>query len=379
MEKPIVLIVDDEAVNLSILSRLPSPSYLVHACRSGEQALHYNANTAQTPDLILLDVMMPGMDGYAVLSCLQKNEKSQDIPVLFVTALGEIQNEEYGLQMGAVDYLTKPLKPVLVLSRVRTHLEIKRSRGRLKSQKDQLEAEVARYMREILTTQDDCLGALAQLAETRDSNAGRHIERTQAYVEILARRLQSHHRFASDLEDLALSRILKAIPLHDIGIIGVPDSILLKRGKLGSEEWETMKTHCLAGANTIGNAIDRMERSAVSSLGRNKPEFLRFLETAKEIALHHHERWDGTGYPDGLSKLAPPLPARLMSLADVYDALTNPQIYRDAWSTEDAADYIRRQRGLHFDPDIVDAFDAEWTTFQNMYGMLSDCTDINSL
>ncbi len=397
MSKSTILIVDDEPINLVVLNQLLTTNYLVQACKSGEQAIR-NAAREPKPDLILLDVMMPGMDGYTVLSRLRENEKTRDIPVIFVTALDDEIDEERGFELGAVDYIAKPIKPAIVKARVMAHLEIKQARDRLKNQNAWLETEVARRIRENLMIQDISLCALAQLAETRDSDTGKHILRTKAYVEALARKLQSHPRFSSELDELHLSRIVKASPLHDIGKVGIPDHILLKPGKLTIEEWEIMKNHCRIGGDAIRNAIygvtdgeweimknhcriggnvirhtiDKAKEITKDEDFETSPESLSFLEVAYDIATSHHERWDGTGYPDGLAGKAIPLPARLMALADVFDAVTTPRVYKKPWSTEEAAQLISEQKGKQFDPDIVEAFESIRETFENIQRALSD-------
>lgn len=371
MPSSTILIVDDEPTNLSVLSQLLSPSYQVRACKSGEQALR-SASREPRPDLILLDVMMPGMDGYTVLSTLLDGESTRDIPVIFVTALDDELDEEKGIRLGAVDYITKPIKPAIVQARVKAHVEIKHARDRLKIQNVWLETEVARRMKENLLVQDVSLCVMAQLAETRDSDVGNHILRTQAYVEVLARQLSSRAGFASDLDELRLTRIVKASPLHDIGKVGIPDHILLKPGKLTPEEWEIMKTHTRIGGDAIRHAMDKALSLNKLQTGETIPESLAFLEMAQIIATGHHEKWDGTGYPDGLAGRAIPLPARLMALPDVFDALTTPRVYKKPWSTEEAADHIVQQKGMHFDPEIVEAFEAVRQEFQVIQRDLAD-------
>jgi len=411
MRSQTILIVDDEPANLTVLNQLLSPMYRVIACKSGEQALN-NAEKEPPPDLILLDVMMPGMDGYEVMQNLRKNKKTQDIPVVFITAMGGEVDEERGIKLGAIDYITKPIKPAIVKARVCVHLELKLSRDLLKEQNVWLEAEVVRRMRDNILVQDVSLAALAQLAETRDTDTGNHILRTQAYVEAIARKLQTHPRFAAELNEVHLLRIVKAAPLHDIGKVGIPDHILLKPGKLTPEEWKIMQSHSRLGGQTIGNAIKRAitisgkeplvlqdgklteekhnimkdhsriggdifvkvndyETDAVTA-GAAKLAALEFLEVAQVIATSHHEKWDGSGYPDGLAGEAIPLPGRLMALADVFDALTTPRVYKKAWSMEQAIDFILEQKGKHFDPDIVEAFDSLRATFIDIQRHLAD-------
>nr|WP_321466694.1 HD domain-containing phosphohydrolase [uncultured Desulfobulbus sp.] len=372
MTAPIILIVDDEPANLTVLSGLLRPAYTVRVCKSGPQALEAAVRDPR-PDLILLDVMMPGMDGFAVLERLRQQPQTAEIPVIFVTALDDTMDEEHGLQCGAVDYIVKPIKPTVVLSRVQVHVEVKQARDRLKSHNAWLEAEVKRRMRDNLLIQDVSLAAMAQLAETRDSELGNHIARTQAYVETLARHLQQKPEFAPLLEENALKRIVKAAPLHDIGKIGIPDNILLKPGKLDAEEWACMQSHCQIGSNAIERAIAAtLPHYDTTATETEKPEALLFLEVAKEIALFHHEKWDGSGYPFGLAGDQIPLSARLMALADVFDALTTPRVYKGPWSVEEATALIREQRSKHFDPSVVEAFEAEFATFLTIQQQLAD-------
>lgn len=369
MNPSTILIVDDEPANLMVLSQLLRPMYRVLASKTGELALQ-SALMNPRPDLILLDVMMPEINGYTVLSRLQADENTRDIPVIFVTALDDSMDEEKGLELGAVDYITKPIKPAIVKARVKAHLEIKQSRDRLKDQNAWLEAEVSRRMRENILVQDISLCALAGLAEARDSDTGNHIMRTQAYVDALARQLQLNPRVFHELDEATLTRIIKAAPLHDIGKVGIPDHILLKPGKLTPEEFEIMKGHCAIGGRAISGAINRV-RGTNSKL-EVPPESLAFLEVARDIAVSHHEKWDGTGYPEGLSGALIPLPARLMAVADVYDALVTPRVYKDPWRVDDAVRFILDQKGKHFDPDIVDAFSTVRKTFETIGRKLSD-------
>jgi len=366
-----ILVVDDEPANLAVLSRLLSPAYTVHVSKTGEAALAAVAREPH-PDLVLLDVMMPGLDGYGVLARPKQDAGVRDIPVIFVTALEGDREEERGFELGAVDYITKPVSPPVVLARVRAHLELKRARDRLARQNEWLEAEVARRVSENALIQDVSLGLLAELTESRDTDTGNHILRTQAYVESLARRLQGHARFAAGLDEARLARIVKASPLHDIGKIAIPDRILLKPGALDPDEWEVMKSHALLGGDVIARAI---EKTLAMTRGRPDavdPASMAFLEEAGVIAVSHHERWDGSGYPDGLAGDAIPLPGRLMALADVYDALATPRPYKPAWSLDEAAGYILAQGGAHFDPDIVEAFRAARGEFERIHDTLAD-------
>jgi len=371
MEKPEILIVDDEPINLTVLRMLLAPTYRVRACKSGEDALRL-LGIAPKPDLVLMDIMMPGMDGYTTLKGIRGNPKTTDIPVMYISALDSSIDEEKGLQLGAVDYIGKPFKPAIVLERIKVHLELKEARDRLKNQNEWLEAEVERRIRENQLIQDAAMSVIVQLIETRDADTANHTLRTKAYVEILARRLQKLPGFAQRLDDVALDRIVKATPLHDLGKIGIPDAILLKPGKLTPEEFEIMKKHCIIGGNAIKSAIRKAGLLTNSPLEESNPVSFMFLVQAQEIAMYHHERWDGTGYPEALAGEAIPLSARLMALADVFDALTTPRVYKNPWSFEETTTYIQQQKGKQFDPDMVDAFIAEQVAFKQVLVLLAD-------
>jgi putative two-component system response regulator len=345
-----ILIVDDSPENLTVLSELLQPLYLLRAATSGQKALRI-ASTAPRPDLILLDVMMPGMDGYQVFERLRADPATSDIPVIFLTAMDSTEAEMHGLEVGAVDYITKPIVPPIVLTRVHTQLELKQARDWLLDQNRYLEAEIAKRMAENELIQEVSIRALARLAETRDPETGNHILRTQSYVQQLALELRTFPRFASTLTERYIRLLARSAPLHDIGKVGIPDAILLKPGSLTPEEWVIMKTHARLGSE----AIDLAVQDAV------KP--VEFLALAKEIAHWHHEKWDGTGYPDGLAEETIPLSARIMALADVFDALISPRVYKTPMPYDEARNIIAAGRGRHFDPDMVDAFLAHFGTF----------------
>jgi len=345
-----LLLVDDTPENLTVLAELLAPTYRVLVANSGPRALRL-AQSEPRPDLILLDVMMPDMDGYGVLARLKENPATADVPVIFVTAMTAMEEEQRGFDLGAVDYITKPIRPPIVLARVKAQLELKEARDWLKNKNEVLEAEVAARLGEILLIQDVSIHALARLAETRDPETGNHIHRTQSYVRALATRLLPHSRFSALLSGDYIDQLAKSAPLHDIGKVGIPDHILLKPGKLTAAEWTIMKTHARLGSE----AIEQAERDAI------KP--VVFLAIAKEIAHWHHEKWDGSGYPDGLAGDAIPVPARLMALADVFDALISRRVYKPPMPYEQAREIIVGDRGRHFDPDVVDAFLAVYDEF----------------
>jgi len=348
-----ILIVDDTPENLSVLGELLQRSYRVRAANSGRRALQIVRSTP-TPDLILLDVMMPEMDGYDVLAELRADPATRHIPVIFVTAMDGTEDEEHGLDCGAVDYITKPIRPAIVQARIRTQLELKRARDILSDQNSYLEAEVARRMSENQLIQQVSIHALARLAETRDPETGNHLRSTQEYVRTLAVALKNHPRFSAFLDDRTIDALAKSAPLHDIGKVGIPDHILLKPDKLTAEEWVIMKTHAELGSKAIAQAEADAE----------KP--VEFLRLAKEIAHYHHEKWDGSGYPTGLAGDLIPISARLMALADVFDALICKRVYKPAFTFENARQIIVEGSGRHFDPDIVDCFVGEYETFRRI-------------
>ena len=346
-----ILVVDDSAENLALLSDLLLPLYEVRAVNSGERALRAAAGKPR-PDLILLDVMMPEMDGYEVLWQLRQDPATADIPVIFVTALDTSVDEAHGLELGAVDYITKPLKPAITLARVKAQLDLKAARDWLADRNQALEAEVSRRMAENVFVQNVTIRSLGHLAEIRDPETGNHLRRTQKYVQLLCDTLRKHPRFADFLTDANIDLLVRSAPLHDIGKVGIPDHILLKPGKLTAGEWAVMKTH-----SDIGSfAIEQVEADA------ERP--VAFLQCAKQIIRHHHEKWDGSGYPDALAGDNIPIPARVMALADVFDALISRRPYKEPFTLEAAAQLILEGRGVHFDPEVADAFQSRLEDFR---------------
>ncbi len=342
-QTPTVLVVDDTPDNLALMSELLGERYRVKVANSGERALKA-AQSDPVPDLVLLDIMMPGMDGYEVCRQLKASAATQGIPVIFLTARADTEDERKGFELGAVDYITKPVSPPIVQARVHTHLALKATADFLRDKSAYLEREVALRTLEVQAIQDVTIMAMASLAETRDDETGNHIRRTQLYVKALAERLRTHPRFEAVLNSHMIELLYKSAPLHDIGKIGVSDAILLKPGKLTDSEFETIKQHTVLGRKAIEGAERR--------LGMR----VRFLNVAKDIACSHHERWDGAGYPMGLAGDAIPVPARLMAVADVYDAVISHRVYKTAGTHEQACGSIVKGRGTQFDPDVVDAF-----------------------
>lgn len=354
-----ILIVDDSPENLTVLGELLRGTYRVRAANSGARALQL-ALLAPPPDLVLLDVMMPVMNGYEVLERLREEPLTRDIPVIFTTAMTTTEDEQRGLEMGAVDYLTKPLRPAIVMARVRTHLALKRARAQLQADKVTLQSEVALQQHANAIIQDVSIRAMARLAETRDNETGSHILRTQGYVQALAERASLLPRFAPELDARSIALIARSAPLHDIGKVGVPDAILLKPGKLTPEEWAVMQGHARLGAEAIDRAV------------ADTHEPVPFLRFARQIALHHHERWDGNGYPDRLAGDDIPVAARLMAIADVFDALISRRVYKEPMSFEQARVLMAEQRGRHFDPELLDLFLADFEAFCEIARRLPD-------
>lgn len=319
--KPTILIVDDVPGNIDVLAAVLRGEYKIKAATSGDKALAL-AHTFH-PELMLLDVMMPGMDGYEVCRRLKSDPRPRDIPVIFVTALSDEGNEEEGFAAGGVDYLTKPINPAIVRARVKTHLA-------LHLQQQQLEREVQARTKEIADTQLEIIRRLSIAAEYKDEETGLHIIRMSSFTRIMAK--------AMGLDDGYVEILYHAAPMHDVGKIGIPDRILLKPGKHDPQEWSIMKEHASIGARIIGEHASPL------------------LQTAKEIALTHHEKWNGSGYPQGLKGEEIPICGRIVAIADVFDALTSERPYKKAWPVEEAVKEILGASGHHFDPEVVAQF-----------------------
>jgi putative two-component system response regulator len=309
--RPRLLLVDDEPTNLQLLRQVLQTDYRLLFATDGARALQLAQE--QRPDLILLDIMMPGMDGYAVCQRLKSTPLTAHIPVIFITALTDTQDETRGFDVGGVDYITKPVSPPVVRARVRTQLSLVHT--------DELRASRLQIVQ--------CLG---RAAEYKDNETGRHVIRMSLYAQQLALAAGCTPAWAEDL--------LHAAPMHDIGKIGIPDAVLLKPGPLDAQEWIIMRSHPQIGAEIIG------------------PHTAHVLQLARSIALAHHEKWDGSGYPHGLVGEAIPLEARLCAIVDVFDALTSTRPYKKPWTTEAAVAHIQSQSGLHFEPRLVDLFVA---------------------
>ncbi len=317
-----ILIVDDVPMNILVLNEALKEDYTVVQAENGPKALEV-AQSAEPPDLILLDVMMPGMSGFEVCSILKKNIATRKIPVIFVTAMGEVEDETKGFVVGAVDYLTKPINPPIVQARVKTHIA-------LYDQKRDLEDMVRERTLEVEETRYEIIKRLSVASEYKDKETGAHIIRMSSYAYLLAKALGINN------EESELIR--NAAPMHDVGKIGIPDKILLKPGRLDPEEFEIIKTHTTIGAGIIGDHQSDL------------------MKAARIIAISHHEKWDGSGYPKGLKGRKIHKYGRITAIADVFDALTSERPYHEAWPLEKTVDLIKNSKGQHFDADYVDAF-----------------------
>ncbi|ELX10951.1 response regulator receiver modulated metal dependent phosphohydrolase [Janthinobacterium sp. HH01] len=308
-ELPLILAVDDEASNLQLLRHILQDQYRLLFAKDGPRALELARQ--ERPQLILLDVMMPGMTGYEVCRQLKDDETTAAIPVIFVTALSDASDEVVGFDAGAVDYITKPVSPPIVRARVRTHLSLVR-------------------VDELARTRLEIVQRLGLAAEYKDNETGLHVIRMSHYSRILGR--------AAGLSEAEADDLLHAAPMHDVGKIGIPDSILRKPGPLDEDEWKVMQSHATIGGNIIGQHARGM------------------LAMAHQVAITHHEKWDGSGYPNGLSGREIPLVGRIVAIADVFDALTSARPYKPEWPIAQAVEYLEQQRGKHFDADLVDLF-----------------------
>jgi putative two-component system response regulator len=338
--RPTVLVVDDTPANLMLLSSLLAPSYRVQLAPSGAKALELARR--QCPDLIVLDIMMPELDGYEVCRRLKQDPATKHIPVLFLSALNQAEDESRGFECGAADFIHKPFNATTVLARVATQLQAKSWRDALSQRNHWLQTELQARLSEVDELREATLHVMVSFAEFRDEQTGYHVRRTQEYVRTLARWLNAQPRSGVRLTDEDIEQIAKSAPLHDIGKVAIPDNILLKPGRLTDDEMVVMRTHSMKGWEMLRRAAARMGQQG--SL---------YLHYGMEIARHHHERWDGQGYPDRLAGTDIPLSARLMAVADVYDALISRRPYKEPMSHDAARAYIEAHSGAHFDPQIV--------------------------
>lgn len=354
-----VLVVDDSEMNRDLLlRRLDKMGLRITEASNGEEALA--AMDKESFDLVLLDIMMPVMDGYETLERMQKKIDLKRIPVIMITALDDVDSAVRCIDLGAVDYITKPFNPTLLQSRVTASLERKRlsdmeqiRRQTVELNNEYLSDQVRQKVQEISRTQLAAIFAMSKLAESRDPETGEHLERMREYCKVLSEHLMRTPKYSTVITNEFVDSVYAASPLHDIGKVGIDDSVLLKPGKLTDEEWVQMKLHPVIGAETL-REVDRQHPGNA------------FILTGIEIAESHHEKWDGSGYPHGLSGEVIPLSARILALGDVYDALTSKRCYKDAFSHEKSVSIILDGKGNHFDPDVVDAFQETESEFMRI-------------
>ncbi|MDO6545621.1 two-component system response regulator [Pseudoalteromonas carrageenovora] len=308
-DRPRILIVDDEPANLKVMREVLGNQYRMSFAKSGDAALALLEK--ELPKLILLDIMMPDMNGFEVCQKVKANPKTSHIPIIFVTALGDESDEFKGFELGAVDYITKPISPAIVRARVKTHLSL-------------VQAE------QLKQAHVDLVHRLGRAAEYKDTDTGEHIVRMSQYSKVLA--------LALGMNESEAELLRQAAPMHDVGKIGIPDAILLKPGRLTSDEFDHMKQHAVIGAQILANSSSPL------------------LQLAHTLAIEHHEKWDGTGYPHGIKGEDISVEGRIVAIADVFDALTSKRPYKEAWSVEETVEHLKSQAGSHFDPNLINLF-----------------------
>lgn len=346
VEKPHILIVDDNPTNIEILVKTLQHDYTLGRAINGDEALEYAGR--HCPGLILLDIMMPGMDGFEVCRQLKASPDTQAIGVIFITAVHDVESKKKGFEMGGLDYITKPFNVLEVKARVKTHMDLLNYRENLEALVEKRTHQLRESHKNIVRMQIQLLQRLGVAGEYKDNDTGQHVVRVGLYSGIIAT------AYGLDREFVNLIRMCS--PLHDLGKIGVPDKILLKAGPLEDEEWDVMRLHSEIGRDILmpspSDAYSLHPPGVDDGTGKN----LDLLSIATNIVRCHHEKWDGTGYPDGLKGADIPIEARIVSLADVFDALASKRPYKEAFDEDTCIRMIRDLRGTHFDPDVVDAF-----------------------
>lgn len=353
--KPLIVTIDDDPITLSVLLNTLQPYYMVRPFSSAATALRFlSSNRA---DLILIDCNMPGMGGFEVMEVLRTDAKTSEIPILFLTAMERGDSEVLALEKGARDYLIKPIKPEVLLTRVRLQLELQRYHNHMESLVEEKTQSIIEAYDQLRLREKSILNMLAKATDMRDGNTGDHIERTTEFVRLLVEQLLSNPKDGYVLTRAQSDDIIESTKLHDLGKIAVPDRILGKLGKLTDEEFEIIKQHPLHGAKFLDEFVDP-----------HGGDF--FLATARDIALYHHEKWDGTGYPFGLSGSKIPLSARIVAIADVYDALISERPYKKAFSHETSFNIIMSEQGRHFDPYLAMCFPKCSDAFKDILQLL---------
>ncbi len=356
-KSPVIFIVDDEPINLKFLERVfEDKDYVIRTFQNGNLAVE--AALQNPPDLVLLDIMMPEINGFEVCERLKSEPTLVDIPVMFITGLYDLKDKEKAFRLGVVDYITKPFQLKEILIRVETHLKIHRLKTDVDRQNRELQHQVEAKVQEISNSQIATIIAMAKLAEIRDDETGTHIFRVQRYCKALAHRLAKEPEFKSLLTEDFIRNLYHAGALHDIGKVGLPDSVLLKPGSLTAEERKLMQEHTVIGARTLG--------VVAASYPNNT-----FIRMGMEVARSHHERWDGTGYPDNLIGETIPLSARITAIADQYDALRNKRIYKPAFDEKKTLSIMLEGDGRtmpsHFDPRVLEAFRSIIKEFNDIH------------
>ena len=349
--KPRVMVVDDSTTNLTVAKNALSAVYNVLPVTSGEMALKLLSKSM--PSLILLDIDMPDMDGFETIRRIKSDEKTRDIPVIFLTALSDSGSELEGLRLGAVDYITKPFSIPLLIQRVALHIALIEQKRELQNYNENLSEMVKAKTKTIEELQHAIIHALGDLIECRDGLTGGHVARTQKYLKILVDGLVKTNPQYEELLGCDLDLMIESAQLHDIGKVGIPDNILSKPGKLTDEEFDIIKTHPGIGERAIHGAMDMTSEKD-------------FLSYAATVASSHHEKWDGTGYPHGLKGKEIPFAGRLMAIADVYDALVSERPYKKALPHETAVRIISEESGKHFDPMLIEVFKTQAAEFVNV-------------
>ncbi|MEM6552564.1 MAG: HD domain-containing phosphohydrolase [Planctomycetota bacterium] len=364
MNDNLILVVDDDPMNRAIAEESLDGEYPVVTAENGVEAIE--AVKEHVPSLVLMDIMMPEMDGYTACRAIKDSPFGETTQIILVSARASTEERLEGYRAGADDYLTKPFEQDELLAKVRVQLRLRdtlfqlaRTKTQVAVENNTLEAHVAEQEKELTDTRDLVVFALARLAESRDPETGHHLSRIRNYCQVLAARLAEHGPYTDQIDAGFPEAIYRASPLHDIGKVGVPDAILLKPGRLTADEFDVMKTHCAIGAEALREV-------AAQNAGCG------FLDMAIEIAQSHHEKFDGSGYPDRLAGRDIPLAARITAVADVFDALTTKRVYKDAFSVERARDIIRSDTGSHFDPAVVAAFEACFEEFVEVRNRLED-------
>lgn len=346
-----ILVIDDDIMNIKTVQQILKEQYQVATATSGEMALKILEQ--MIPDLVLMDINMPGMDGFELLERFKKKEETATIPVIFVTADQSELAETRALEAGAVDFVSRPFNPSVLMKRITNTLQMEHYKNKLESMVKEQASEIISHVEKLNKLQKEVIISMANLIESRDGSTGGHVKRTGLYVELLVKALMRRKMYSDILTPKFAEDLCNAAYMHDIGKIKVSDSILQKPGKLTQEEYEKMKEHASNGGAIIRSILAGIEDES-------------YIKMAEEVSMYHHEKWDGTGYPEGLRETQIPLSARIMAIADVFDALTSKRCYKEAMEEEEALDVMKKMSGTYFDPDIIDVFFDHFTELKRI-------------